>query len=138
MQRASVPCNARMNYQLLPFCKTVRAIAGRGAIAQGGNDIERTAYLRENERLLAQVPNFPGASKLLVIHRPWTVRREPFGGSYIAGYSTRVLYRTPGTASVTAVSRFYARAFDGRVLHLSRKSDRYDRVVDATGEALSG
>lgn len=97
------------------------------AIAQGGNDVERSAYLRGNDRLLAQVPNFPGASKLLVIDRPWTVRREPFGGSYIAGYSTRALYRTPGTASVTAVSRFYGRAFDGWRLNDWGWSTRWPR-----------
>ena len=96
-------------------------------IAHGGNDVERSAYLRENDRLLAHVPSFPGASRLLVIHEPWRVPKEPFGGSYIAGYNTRVLYRTPGTASVTGVSRFYAQAFDSWRLKSWGWSTRWPR-----------
>jgi hypothetical protein len=98
------------------------------AIAQGGgNDVERSSYLRENARLLAQVPSFPGASRLLVIDAPWRMRQDPYGGSYVAGYVTRALYRAPSSASVTAVSRFYARAFVGWRLNSWGWSTRWPR-----------
>jgi len=97
------------------------------AIAQGGNDVERSSYLRQNARLLAQVPSFPGASRLLVVHVPWRMRQDPYGGSYIAGYITRALYRTPRSASVTAVSRFYAEAFDSWRLNDWGWSTRWPR-----------
>jgi hypothetical protein len=71
------------------------------AIAQGGgNDVERSSYLRENAGLLAQVPTFPGASRLLVIDVPWRMRQDPYGGSYIAGYVTRALCRASPVARV--------------------------------------
>ena len=84
------------------------------AVAQSGqNDVDRSTYLRANQRLLDRVPKVEGASLSRVRVEPLRRHQEPFGRTYIYGYNTDATYKTTASTTAVEISRFYSEALRG-------------------------
>jgi hypothetical protein len=94
------------------------AIALVAVARSGANDVDRSTYLRANQRLLDQVPKVPGASLSEVRVEPLRRRPEPFGRTHIYGYNTYATYDTTAKTTAAEISRFYSEA-----LHRWRVND---------------
>jgi hypothetical protein len=92
--------------------------------------VQKAEYLQANARLLAALPTFPGARREIVVSEPWQVRMEPYGRSYVVGYTTRATYRAPEGTTAAAVSRSYRVAMRGwRITSWGKIPEGWPRVI---------
>jgi hypothetical protein len=98
--------------------------------AEASDDVDRDSYVRANIRLLAEIPVFPGGSRLRVESEPWRIYREPFPWSYIAGYSTAATFQAPPQATPGEVARFFRSQLAGwRLASWSKIPEGWPRVL---------
>jgi hypothetical protein len=74
----------------------------------GSGDVDRTDYVRKNLKLLPTFPTPPGSTIASVSSEPLREERKPFGGSFVASYTTFVTYLTPPRIRAADLARFYA------------------------------
>lgn len=86
----------------------VAALLLAASASCGSGDVDRTDYVRENLKLLPTFPVPPGSTIASVASRPLREERKPFGGSYVASYTTFVTYLTPPRTRAADLARFYA------------------------------
>jgi hypothetical protein len=104
----------------------VLALTTAGVAGCSHDSIDRDSYVRKNERLFKQLPQYPGAR---VESETSTAYREEEGGP-VVGYGTRFDMTLPAGTPVTNVSSFYRRrlrtrwrlveALDGPVFNYRR------------------
>jgi len=114
---------SRVNVRRVVIVAAVGAtsvVAVAGGLAYSGkyveyssrDDVDRGAYIGENRKLLAQVPRFPGATRIDVRHEATRYYEDMcflICDRFIDGYITYVTYERPAGATTDSIIRFYRR-----------------------------
>jgi hypothetical protein len=79
-----------------------------GSASCGQSDVDRASYVQKNLKLLPTFPTPPGSRIASIASRPLRNENSPFGGSYVASYTTFVTYLTPARTRASDLARFYA------------------------------
>jgi len=91
-------------------------------LASGCGVLARDAYVRENERLLASLPTYPGAQ--LIRKESSADYETDSDGERISplprAYTTRAVYRLPSGTRAAAVFAFYRHVLRGWRVHMER------------------
>jgi len=99
------------------------AVAAVVVLVSGCGVVDRAGYVRENERLLASLPTYPGAQPILQESTPDYDTADGERLSLLPrAYTTRVIYRLPPGTRDAAVFAFYRRALRGWHAHIGEPS----------------
>ena len=91
----------------------VGCVGVNAGCGSSGEDVDRAAFVRENRRLLDQIPPFPGARRIDV-HNEATYRVYDYDdgcffwcGSFINGYITHVTFQSPAGTTAAEITKFF-------------------------------
>jgi hypothetical protein len=123
-----VGCLVTTQVTLRRIAWTIAALAAAAAVGvavntilsqRGPADVDRATYVLSNVRLLAQLPQYPGARRIRLESEPLRAYEDMtplVGYSYVHGYNTYATFQTPGpTRSEDVISFFDDRMPEWRI-----------------------
>lgn len=133
--RAAAGYRETVRHSITAFAVTLIGLAACAGCGQ--TDVDRERDVAQNLRLLRTFPTPPGSSRISLDSERLKLKNEPFGGYYVASYTTFVSYRTPPSTTWEDVAHFYSSDVSGWRLNSRQTSSSGTRSACYRGVTAS-